>query len=140
MIEIKPRSEELSNRAEAPATAKAFYDEEKAIIGEKVLENAIECKTLAVLPEFQRLGIGKKVISWMFERATKDGAVIFCDASSKGIELYLRHGLKVVGHVTLPGKSVAIERDNEPDSTCINLPELSVPVLCWNPPPSGGKL
>ncbi|KAL9027913.1 MAG: hypothetical protein Q9196_003634 [Gyalolechia fulgens] len=69
---------------------------------------------LIVAPAYQRRGLGTMLIQEGLAAADRDGAKAYVEASPKGLELYLRHGWRIVDNIKLDmtpygGKGVAIE-------------------------------
>ncbi|KAL9003663.1 MAG: hypothetical protein Q9188_003486 [Gyalolechia gomerana] len=69
---------------------------------------------LIVSPAYQRRGLGTMLIQEGLAAADRDGAKIYVEASSKGLNLYLRHGWKIVDDIKMDmtpygGKGMAIE-------------------------------
>lgn len=59
-----------------------------------------DINTIAIAPEFQRKGYGKKLLDWMFTTAQEKGVrELFLDVRSDNtpaIELYKQHGFEVI--------------------------------------------
>ncbi|KAL9597559.1 MAG: hypothetical protein Q9219_005061 [cf. Caloplaca sp. 3 TL-2023] len=69
---------------------------------------------LIVSPDYQRRGLGSMLIREGLAAADRDNAKAYIEASPKGLQLYLRHGWKVVDRVEVDmtphrGKGVAVE-------------------------------
>ncbi len=56
---------------------------------------------LAVDPEFQRMGVGKRLLEWGLEKADAEGLECWIDASQAGKGLYEKMGWKEVGVVEI---------------------------------------
>ena len=54
---------------------------------------------LAVLPEWQRKGVGRRLLGWGLEKADAEGWECWLDASKKGEGLYRKFGFRDVGCV-----------------------------------------
>lgn len=54
---------------------------------------------LAVLPEYQRKGLGGVLLDHGLALADRDGAKTYIEASKKGVGLYLKRGWKRVGEI-----------------------------------------
>jgi GNAT superfamily N-acetyltransferase len=54
---------------------------------------------LAIDPEFQRGGVGRKLLEWGLDKADKEGVELWIDASQYGKGLYEKMGWKEVGVV-----------------------------------------
>ncbi|KAK5123915.1 hypothetical protein LTR85_002112 [Meristemomyces frigidus] len=54
--------------------------------------NAVHLNTLAVVPAYQRRGIGGKLLSWGLQRADELGFASFLESSAMGRGLYEKHG------------------------------------------------
>ncbi|KAL9120214.1 MAG: hypothetical protein Q9187_003228 [Circinaria calcarea] len=52
---------------------------------------------LVTLPEYQRNGIGGKLLEWGLEQADEKGYHCWIDSSSRGLGLYKKHGWEEVG-------------------------------------------
>ena len=55
--------------------------------------------TLAVLPEYQRMGLGIALMKSVLEVADQEGMGAYVEASSKGLGLYRKCGFKEVGRL-----------------------------------------
>ena len=66
-------------------------------LGEGKVEETWYLKTLAVLPKFQRKGVGTALMKWGMERAQLNGERLYVDASYVGKPLYLKLGFHEVG-------------------------------------------
>lgn len=63
--------------------------------------NAVHLNTLAVLPEYQGMGIGRKLMAWGVEQADVLGFPSWVEASVPGRPLYEKYGFVVVKDLTL---------------------------------------
>lgn len=54
---------------------------------------------LAVLPEYQRMGIGNKLLKWGLDKADEEQVDCWIDASPYGLGLYKKFGWKEVGNL-----------------------------------------
>ena len=52
---------------------------------------------LTINPEYQRRGVGGKLLEWGTQQADKHNEKIYLEASPAGRGLYLRHGFEIVG-------------------------------------------
>ena len=55
--------------------------------------------TLAVLPEYQRIGLGMALMKGVLEVADQEGMGAYVEASSKGLGLYRKFGFEEVGRL-----------------------------------------
>jgi GNAT superfamily N-acetyltransferase len=58
-------------------------------------------KELYVRPEFQRKGLGSRLVKWGVEKADEIGLPAYTEGSTKGMQLYLSYGFKEVDRVTV---------------------------------------
>jgi len=63
--------------------------------------NAVHLSTLAVLPEYQRKGVGSKLMAWGLQRADDLGFNVFVEASPMGRGLYEKSGFVFQGDITI---------------------------------------
>ena len=56
---------------------------------------------LCVLPSHQRKGLGTKLLEWGLEKAIEEGMRVYLTATEMASGLYLKHGFKVEGAVTM---------------------------------------
>jgi len=56
---------------------------------------------LTVLPEYQRKGIGQKLLEWGLRQADEAGIECWIDASPEGLGLYKKNGWREVGKVDI---------------------------------------
>ena len=54
---------------------------------------------LCVNPEYQRMGVGGKLLEWGLAEADREGVECWIDASPFGLGLYKKHGWKEVGYL-----------------------------------------
>jgi GNAT superfamily N-acetyltransferase len=54
---------------------------------------------LAVLPEYQRIGVGGKLLEWGLQEADREGVECWIDSSPFGLGLYKKFGWKEVGYL-----------------------------------------
>lgn len=52
-------------------------------------------------PEYQRKGLGSRLVKWGVDRADELGLSAYTEASEQGLNLYLRYGFKEVDRVTV---------------------------------------
>jgi GNAT superfamily N-acetyltransferase len=88
----------------------------------------LDFKTLAVLPEYQRRGVGERLLEYAGCRAYEEGIPIFGDATEKGLPLYLKNGGKLIGRVVLEEQIIEQRGKAEP----IKIRRLEMPVLRWD--------
>ena len=118
------------NHAVSQHTIDTFWKDEVVIHERtgKPSNGKLDFLTLAVLPQYQRRGVGDRLLEYAAYRALKEGIPIFADASAKGLPLYLANGCEVIGTVVLPettykkafGRRV-VKRDR-----------LETPVIRWD--------
>ncbi|CAK3772390.1 acyl- N-acyltransferase [Lecanosticta acicola] len=122
---------QVKDRSVDEATIQRFYDEEVAILGGPGI-TVLECTTLAVLPGQQRSGVGKALLEFGFDQSEQVGLRMTADASAKGINLYLRMGMSIVGNIRLPNKTAqAVDADGR--SVVVQLPEVNMPIIHYIP-------
>lgn len=105
-----------------------FWTQAYAIHATTPFSGKLDFKTLAVLPGYQRQGFGEKLMEYAGYRAYKEGIPVFGDATSKGLQLYLRNGGREIGRIVLQEQVVEQPDQSEP----IKLPPLETPVLRWD--------
>lgn len=88
----------------------------------------LDVLTLAVLPQYQRRGVGERLGDYAASRAIKEGIPIFADASAKGLSMYVANGAKVIGTVVLPEKTYKKRFGRLPVKKDI----VETPVIRWN--------
>lgn len=69
----------------------------KAMAGKKHFLMTVLC----VHPEYQRLGIGGKLLDWGLKEADKEGLECWIDSSPFGLGLYKKHGWEEVGYLDI---------------------------------------
>jgi len=79
-------------------------------------------KILAIHPDYQRRGVGAKLLNWGLERARARGEKVYLEASRRGKGLYTKLGFEHVGDLTL--------RDGET--------ETIMPCMLWDPATAPG--
>lgn len=94
------------------------------------LANTMEVQTIAVVPGFQRAGIGKVALKWCFDMAEAENVPVVGDASKKGINLYLQTGFKIQGTIVMEAKMARLDGR---DDVVVEMPRLEVPVVTWTP-------
>jgi GNAT superfamily N-acetyltransferase len=85
----------------------------------------IECRGLAVHPDYQRRGYAEKLINWVGHTAWTEDVQIFADCTDTGMPLYLKSGVEIIGKVTLPAKVV----DNGPGWEPLKLEEIHATLI-----------
>ncbi|KAK4442649.1 hypothetical protein QBC34DRAFT_224792 [Podospora aff. communis PSN243] len=85
----------------------------------------IECRGLAVHPDYQRRGYADKLMNWVGHTAWTEDVQIFADCTDTGLPLYLKVGVEVIGKVTLPAKVV----DNGPGWEPLKLEEIHATLI-----------
>ncbi|KAH9881280.1 hypothetical protein IAQ61_000002 [Plenodomus lingam] len=120
-------------RCAAPDVIKEFSEAEETLIGD--VPERIEAPSLAILPEFQRMGVGKRLMAWALDRANAEQVPIFADASTKGLPLYLKGGFEIIGRVKLRARTVQVPKTLQviDESKEVSLPELDVPIIKYGP-------
>jgi GNAT superfamily N-acetyltransferase len=90
------------NKALMDATSGGRFLRGAKIIGHRPV---LVLRELYVRPEYQRKGIGGKLVEWGVQRARELGVIAYTEASVQGKELYLRHGFKEVDSVRVEFES-----------------------------------
>ncbi|KAL6156000.1 hypothetical protein ACJQWK_05368 [Exserohilum turcicum] len=136
------------DRSATPGVVEGFYKPEMDVIGD--VPERIDARTLAILPEFQRKGLGNKLLAWGYDRVNAEQVPMFGDASKKDISLYLKTGFKLIGSVKLKARTVHLPDDlahavpngtlGKDAATPIRLEELEVPVIKYSPSPNAKRL
>lgn len=123
----------VQSRSAAADVIRYFNEAEQSLIGN--VPERIEAPSLAVLPEFQRLGVGKKLMAWLFPLTDAEQVPIFADASTKGLPLYLSKGFTVIEQVKLRARTVRVPDGAQRggDSGEIVLEGIEVPVIRKDP-------
>lgn len=68
---------------------------------------------LAVRPEYQRKGLGSKLLEPVLEQVDKEQKSTYIEASKKGLGLYLKHGWKEIDELLVdqrPYGGTTVER------------------------------
>ncbi|PYH44438.1 GNAT family N-acetyltransferase [Aspergillus saccharolyticus JOP 1030-1] len=80
----------------------AFYEEmvERSRRG-FLQESDFVLEMLCVLPEYQRMGVGRKLLQWGIEKADACHARIYLEATMEGVPAYLKYGWEVVEEIRL---------------------------------------
>ncbi|MCJ1398876.1 hypothetical protein MMC11_002077 [Xylographa trunciseda] len=86
------------NKALMDATSGVRFLKRAKILGE---QDVFILKELYVRPEFQRRGLGGKLVAWGVQKADELGLLSYTEASPKGLGLYLKHGFLEVDRVTV---------------------------------------
>lgn len=91
----------------------------------RIVEDVVEISNIAVRPDFQRRGIGSRLLSWVIDRALKERgvrrAILEVRASNEvALRLYTRYGFTVVGerdgyYLTPNGREKALLMELELD-------------------------
>jgi GNAT superfamily N-acetyltransferase len=90
-----------ANRFRPPGMNKALMDAtsgERFLRGAKIIgdQTVVVMRELYVRPEYQREGIGGKLVQRVVQYAAEHGLMTYTEATSQAKSLYLRHGFKVV--------------------------------------------
>ena len=120
MVENPPRTkaemdtafeQAAQSRYEVPSTAGTNEELDRAFFKARLYsemeatatcdQGYVTCKTLAVLPSSQRLGIGSLLLKHGLLKADELGLPVYLDASVSGRPLYERYGFKVVRDVPM---------------------------------------
>lgn len=90
------------------------------------LAGTLECRTIAVLPEYQRGGYGRKMVQWLLDKGNELGLSVVGDAAvgGKGLPLYQQMGFRSMGEMELPYQKHSIKGFGE-----IEVQPLKVHVL-----------
>jgi GNAT superfamily N-acetyltransferase len=54
---------------------------------------------LYVRPEFQRKGLGGRLVEWGLQKAEERGLQVYIESTEKGLGLYLKYGMTEVDRV-----------------------------------------
>lgn len=82
--------------------------------------------TLAIQPEWQKLGLGGRLLEDGLKRCDAEGTECWIDASAKGKGLYLKHGWVQCGKVDIELKRWGAETDEVAETACmVRLPKKS---------------
>jgi GNAT superfamily N-acetyltransferase len=81
--------------------------------------------TVAVLPQYQRSGIGKAFMKWCTRHAMQEGVPAVGKATQKGVGLYVHAGAQIVGTIEMQAKTLQPKGMD----IAIVLPQLDVPVI-----------
>ncbi|KAJ5801900.1 GNAT family acetyltransferase [Penicillium pulvis] len=63
--------------------------------------NDFVLELLCILPEYQRIGIGRAFLNWGIERADASNARIYLEATMEGVPVYLKLGWRIVEEIQL---------------------------------------
>jgi len=99
-------AEVYANRYRPPEMNKELMD---ATSGARFLKRAkilkdseaFVLKELYVRPEYQRQGLGGRLVEWGVKKADELGILAYTEASAKGLGLYLRYGFYEMDRVTV---------------------------------------
>jgi GNAT superfamily N-acetyltransferase len=72
-------------------------DKEKHWLSHKERANRWYVQSCVILEEYQRKGIGKRLIEKVVERAEREGVIIGLEASARGEGLYRKLGFELLG-------------------------------------------
>jgi len=89
---------ENPTRVEKATEAKKICVED---LGPDMIDESWELKTLAVLPRFQKSGVGGELVEWGLRQARTRGTKAYVVSSPLGKALYLKKGFKVLGELSL---------------------------------------
>lgn len=78
-------------------------------------------KILCVHPEFQRKGVGTKLLDWGLERARERRQKVYLEATEFGVTLYINKGFKELGEIVLGNREVVL------------------PCMIWDPTTAPGQ-
>ena len=98
-----------------------FHKEAASILASSNILDHIELNTLAVHPDYQRMGIGADLMDWGMQRARDERLSVVLEATEAGVCLYERKGFEVVGTILLERKIV--------EEKCVEMLEIPVMVL-----------
>ncbi|KAB8231395.1 GNAT family N-acetyltransferase [Aspergillus alliaceus] len=115
------------NRAVSTGNIQDFYGRASLVLGSQ--SDWVESLMLAVLPEYQHLGVAKQLMLWEIAAAEEEGVDIFFEATEVSAPIYLRMGAKVLGTVELQQK----KQRSEIQLDEVDLPACSVPVMRLHP-------
>lgn len=127
---VAQSSQLIVNRSTDADAVAHFYAEATKILGGSKA-STLETQTIAISPKYQRHGIGKLFSKWSFDMAEAEGIPTVGDASKKGINLYLKIGLKVQGTIFMEARTARLEGAEPP--VVVEIPRLEVPVVKWTP-------
>jgi ribosomal protein S18 acetylase RimI-like enzyme len=69
-------------------------------VGREERVNRWHAQSVVVLPEWQRRGIGKRLMAEVLRRAERDGVMVGLESSVKGEGLYRKLGFELLGRFT----------------------------------------
>lgn len=76
--------------------------------------DGIDCHTVAVHPDYQGKGVGKKLVQWGVDVSEELGVPIYLESTREGVPLYERMGFqKLKEGVTFTPEVTALEEDIE---------------------------
>lgn len=78
-----------------------YHHQALAVHAATEFSSKLDFKTLAVLPAYQRKGIGEKLVEYCGFRAYAERIPVFGNASTQGLPLYVRNGYKEIGQIVL---------------------------------------
>ncbi|KAJ9664040.1 hypothetical protein H2198_000543 [Neophaeococcomyces mojaviensis] len=96
-----------------------------------------ELELLGVHPDFRRRGIGKMMLQWGFEKATRDGVPLILTATLAGEKLYLHCGFREVARVVLNLASTEDIEKEKPEELSVKLRKgegFTWAAMVWEPP------
>lgn len=115
------------NHAVSQGVITDYYRQASTIHAKTAFSGKLDFKTLAVLPAYQRQGIGEMLVEYCGFRACEEKIPVFGDASTQGLPLYIRNGCKEIGRICLQEQVV---RKSDGDNA--KLERLEVVVLRWD--------
>jgi GNAT superfamily N-acetyltransferase len=88
-----------------PAAVETFggwckVDEERFWQGKEERENRWHAQSMVVLPEWQRRGIGRRLMGEVLKKAERDGVMVGLESSVNGEGLYRSLGFELLGRFT----------------------------------------
>lgn len=106
-----------------------FWNDAFAVHATTKYTGKLDFLTLAVLPDFQRCGLGGILLEWAGYKAALEGIPCFGDATAKGLPLYLANGCKQIGLVVMEERTYEKTGGGRMP---VLAERLETPVLRWD--------